>query len=64
MLEEGKQNLAKTDRGLYCNQEEWLEGFSDDKTAFYTGSESDDSDNDDGNYNENIKAVVRRCSSK
>ena len=64
MPEEGKQNLAETDRGLYCNQEEWLEEFSDDKAAFYNGSESDDSDNDDGNNNENIEAVVRGCSSK
>ena len=27
-------------------------------------SESDDSDNDDENYNENIEAFVRKCSSK
>ena len=56
--EEGNQNLAETDRGLYSNQEERLKEFSDDKAAFYNGSESDDSDNDDGNYNENIEAVV------
>ena len=50
--------------GSLYNQEEWLEEFIDDKGAFYDGSESDDSDNDDENYNENIEAVVRRCSSK
>ena len=33
----------------------------DDKGAFYDGSESDDSENDDENYAENIEAVVRRC---
>ena len=64
MPEEGNQNLAETDRGLYCNQGEWLEEFSDDKAAFYNGSESNDSDNDDGNYNENIEAVVRGYSLK
>ena len=62
MLEERRQNLAETDRGSYNNQEEWLKEFLDDKGAFYKGSESDDSDNDDENYNENIEAVVRRCS--
>ena len=46
MPEERKQNLAATDRGSYCNQEEWLEEFLDNKAAFYTGSESDGSDND------------------
>ena len=48
-----KQNLAETDRGLYCNPEEWLEEFLDKKGAFYNGSESGDSDNDNENYNEN-----------
>ena len=58
-LPEGKrQNLAETDRGSYCNQEEWLEEFLGDKGVFYNGSESDDSENDDENYTE---AVVRRC---
>ena len=61
--EERRQNLAETDRGSYYNQEEWLEEFLDDKGAFYNGSGSDDSDNDDENYNENIEAVVHRCSS-
>ena len=28
----------------------WVE-FSDGKGAFYSGNESDNSDNDDGNYN-------------
>ena len=64
MSEERKQNLAEADRGSYCNQEEWLDEFSDNKGVFYNGIESDDSDNNDDNYNENIEAVVRRCSSK
>ena len=43
---------------------EFLEQFLDDKGAFYNGSESDDGDNDDENYTENMEAVVHRCSSK
>ena len=61
---ERRQNLSETDRGSYYDQEEWVERFLDDKGAFYNDSESDDGDNRDENYNENIKAVVRRCSSK
>ena len=64
MPEESRQNLTGADRGSCYNQEEWVEGFLDDKGAFYSGSESDDRDNDDENYNENMEAVVRRCSSK
>ena len=64
MPEEKRQNLAETDRELYYNQEEWLEEFLDDSGTFYNGIEGDDSDNDDENYNENIGAVVCRCSSK
>ena len=64
MSEERRQNLAETDMGSYYNQEERLEEFLDNKGAFYNGIESVDSDNDDENYNENIEAVVRRCSSK
>ena len=64
MPEERRQNLAETDRGSYYNQEEWLEEFLDDKAAFYDVTESDDSENDDEIYTENIEAVVRRCSSK
>ena len=64
MPEERRQNLAETGRGSYYKQEEWLEAFLDDKSAFPDGSESDDSDNDDENYNENIEAVGHRCSSK
>ena len=64
MSEERRQNLAETDRGSYYNQEERLEEFLDDKGAFCDGSESDDSENGDENYNENIEAVVHRCSSK
>ena len=48
-----RQDLAEADRGSYYNKEEWLEEFLDGKGAFYNGNESDDSDNDDGNYNEN-----------
>ena len=58
--EERRQNLAERDRGSYCNQEEWL----DDKRVFYNGFESDDNDYDGENYNENVGAVIRRCSSK
>ena len=36
----------------------------DDKGAFYNGSKSDDSDNDDEKFNANMEAVVRRCSLK
>ena len=61
-MPERRQNLSETDRGSYCNQEEWVEEFLDDKGAFYNGSESDDVDDD--NYNENVEAVVCRCSSK
>ena len=45
MPEERRQNSAETDRGSHDNQEEWWEEFSDDKSAFYNGSESDDSHN-------------------
>ena len=64
MPEKRRQNLAETNRGSYNSQEEWLKEFLDDKGTFYNGSESDDSDNDVENYNENIEAVIRRCSSK
>ena len=64
MPEERRPNLAETDRVSYCNQEEWLKEFLENKSAFYNGNESDDSDNDDESYNENIEAVIRRCSSK
>ena len=63
MPAERRQNLAETDRGSQYNQEEWLDKFLDYKGAFYNGIESDDSDNDE-NYNENIRAVVCRYSSK
>ena len=46
MPEERRQNLAETDRGSHHKQEEWLEAFLDDKSAFSDGSESDDSKND------------------
>ena len=62
--EEREQNLVETDRWSYYNQEEWLKEFLDDKGAFYNGIESDDTDNDDESCNENVGAVVRRCSSK
>ena len=53
--EKRRQNLAETDKGSYYNQEERLEEFLDhkDKGGFYNGSESNDSNNDDENYNEN-----------
>ena len=44
VLKERKQNLPKTDRGsLELKAKEFL----DDKSAFYNGSEGDDSDNND-----------------
>ena len=64
MPEERRQNLSETDRGSYYDQQQWVERFLDDKGAFYNDNESDDGDNHDENYNENMKAVVRRCSSK
>ena len=39
MPEENIQNLAKTDKGSYYNQEEWLEKFLDNKGAIYNGTE-------------------------
>ena len=30
-MPEERQNFAETDKGLYYNQEEWVEEFSDDK---------------------------------
>ena len=62
--EQRRKKLAETDRGSYCNQEEWLEDFLDDKSVFYNGSKSDDSENDDENYTENIEGVVHRCPSE
>ena len=64
MPEERGQNLAETSRGSFYNQEEWVEEFLDDKGEFYNGSESDDGDNDDKNYNENMEVVIPRCLSK
>ena len=40
MPERNIQNLAKTDKGSYYNQEEWLEEFLDDKGAIYNGTEA------------------------
>ena len=51
MPEKRRQNLAETDRGSYYNQEEWLEEFLDDKSTFSDGCESDDSENDNENFN-------------
>ena len=62
MPDERRQNLAETDWGSYYNQEKWVEEFLDEKGAFDNDSESGDVDNDDGTYNENVEAVVRRCS--
>ena len=41
MPEERRQNLAETDRRSYYKQEEWLEPFLGNKSAFYDGSESE-----------------------
>ena len=41
MPEERRQNLAGTDRRSYYKQEEWLEPFLGNKSAFYDGSESE-----------------------
>ena len=57
-----EKTIAEIDRGSYNNQGEWWKEFLDNKGAFYNGSESDDSDNDDENYNGSIEAVVCRCS--
>ena len=54
-------NICQNSQGTYYNQEEWLEVFLGDTSAFCNGSESDDSDNVDEDYNENIAEVVRRC---
>ena len=51
--EESRQNSAETDRVSYYNQEEWLEESLVNEGGFYSGSESDGSDNDDEIYNEN-----------
>ena len=59
MPEERRQNLAETDRGSYYKQKDWLEEFLDDKSVYSDGSESDDSDKDDENYNENIEAFIK-----
>ena len=64
MPEERRQNLVETDKGSYYNQEKWVKIFLDDRGAFQSDIESDDGDNNDENYNENMEAVVRRCSSK
>ena len=37
---EKRHNLAGTGKGLYYNQEEWLEKFLDDKGEFYNGTEA------------------------
>ena len=63
MLEKRRQKLAETNRGSYYNQQEWVEEFLDDKGVFYNGSKSDDVDNDEIS-NENMEAVVHRCSLK
>ena len=47
MLGNRRQNLAETNRGSYYYKEEWLKEFLDNKGAFYNGSESDGSENDE-----------------
>ena len=54
-----KDKIQLKQTGSYYNQKEWLKKFLDGNVAF-----CNDSENDDENYNENIEAVVRRCSSK
>ena len=44
--EEGTQNFAERDRRSYYKRKEWLEAFSDNKSAFFDDTKSDDSDND------------------
>ena len=61
MPEGRRQNLAETDRGSYYKHKELLEAFLDNKSTFSNGSESDDHDNDDENYNGNIEALAHRC---
>ena len=58
MPEERRQNLAETKRGSYY----WVEEFLDDEGAFYNGGKNGNCNNDDENYNENMQAVVHRCS--
>ena len=38
-----RQNLAETDRGEYCKEEQ-LEDSLDSKGAFYNGNENDNND--------------------
>ena len=38
--EEKIQNLAETEKVLYCNLEEWLEEFLDDEGTIYNGTEA------------------------
>ena len=54
--------ICGNSQSSYYNQEEWLEELFNNKRAFYDGSEGDDSDNNDEDYNANIEAVVHRCS--
>ena len=53
MPEKKRESLAETDSWSYYNHEGWFEKFLNGKGAFYNGSSSADSDNDDGNYNKN-----------
>ena len=41
MAKENRQNLAKTDRGSYYNQEKWLEEFLKGKGIFYNDGDID-----------------------
>ena len=63
MPEGRRQNLTKR-QGIILQSRGMVDEFLDNKGAFYNGSENDDGDNDDENYNENMEAVVGRCSSK
>ena len=55
--EDSKINLAEADGWSYYNQEGCLEEFLESKGSFYEGNvRSDNSDNDEKNYNERVKA--------
>ena len=48
-----KAKFSWNRQGIILQERGWIVEFSDDKGAFYNGKESDNSDNDDENYNEN-----------
>ena len=48
-----KTKFSWNGQGIILQYRGWLVEFSDGKGEFYNGNESDNSDNDDENYNEN-----------